>query len=348
MAWTNEKGTRMNTTIPNASDSLRRREDLLVSICLCDAVDTFRPEVVNRIARDLGLRFRYWEILVMVEAFEPELFDSVRNLRQLLLPNGTDSYGARALAAVEAIGDVVVLTTTQEAAHLDLATMVENAQDSKSVTVAKRRQTGLLDPLLGYFGTLSGYRVRSRETQSMAFPRPILNTLLTHPDTELTLRFVPAASSVPVLTLPELSQDFPRDFRDFKRRLKLLHKLIVAVAPRLLWWVTLLSGGVFLVSLTYMVYAVLAWLTLDEVEPGWLTTSLVLSMTSAFLSTAIFALAIGLQKVIDLLLPDTGPSVLEEKSNVDLFSEVLKELNVEQSQDTPNGLTSAVTEQTNR
>ncbi|MDZ4053271.1 MAG: hypothetical protein U1E24_08435, partial [Phenylobacterium sp.] len=82
-------------------------------------------------------------------------------------------------------------------------------------------------------------------------------------------------------------------------------------------------------ALAYIAYAILVWLAVDDVQSGWLTTSVVLGSTTAFLGMAIFGLSIGLQNIIEMLSNTTNDVVLEERSAVDLFGRVIEELNVE-------------------
>ena len=75
------------------------------------------------------------------------------------------------------------------------------------------------------------------------------------------------------------------------------------------------------------------WFVKEDVQPGWLTTSLVLGLTAFFLGCAIFGLSIGLQKLIDLLSADVADDVVDEITSVDLFRAVFDELNIEQDRE---------------
>jgi hypothetical protein len=70
------------------------------------------------------------------------------------------------------------------------------------------------------------------------------------------------------------------------------------------------------------------WLTLPT-QPGWFTTSIVLSLTAFFLGCAILGLSMGLQKVIELLSGEANEDIVDEQASGDLFGQVMQELNVE-------------------
>jgi hypothetical protein len=103
--------------------------------------------------------------------------------------------------------------------------------------------------------------------------------------------------------------------------------------------VSLLSLAVVFAGVAFAIYAVVVWATLKTIQPGWFTTSLVLSLTAAFLGVAIFGLSIGLQKVIEALISDAGDDIVDERSTVDMFDQAMKELNVEIG--TPAGVSTA-------
>ena len=95
----------------------------------------------------------------------------------------------------------------------------------------------------------------------------------------------------------------------------------------------LISILAFVASLAFAGYAVGAYFVLDEIQPGWLTTSLAISGATGFLGAAMFGLSTGLLHVIELLTPDTLDDVVDEESGVDLFGQVADDLNVTQSSD---------------
>lgn len=311
------------------------RDDLLVSVCFAEAVsDADTLAQLTNLTVQLTERFRYWEILLIADAdaawnFDP-LLAKTPNIRLLKVRRGTPFYRRRAAAASEAIGDVVVLGSIDELAALDIVAMIETAEGEASIVIGRRNRQSLINPALKALGGSAGFRVDSRDMLTAAYPRTLLNRLLAHPDRLLALRFPPDDHSIPVVWRTSRAVSAPaRSFLEVGRRFNLIQRLLVSSAPRVLTLVALLSLAVIPSALAYAIYAVVVWLVLDTTQPGWLTTSLVLSLTALFLGFAIFGLSMGLQNVIEAVASDLSDDIVDERSSVDLFSQVMQELNVE-------------------
>lgn len=311
------------------------RDDLLVSLCFADSVpDAETLARLKTLTAQLAARFRYWEILLIADADSAADYDRLMaetpNIRLLKVRRGTPFYRRRAAAASEAIGDVVVLAAIEELAALDLVEMIETAEAGGSIVIGRRNRPSLINPALQALGGGAGFRVDSRDMLTAAYPRTLLNRLLAHPDKLLALRFPPDDHSIPVVWRIGGKAAAPaRSLREVGRRFNLIQRLLVSSAPRVLTLVALLSLAVVLSALAFAVYAVVVWLTLPSTQPGWLTTSLVLSLTAFFLGCAIFGLSMGLQNVIEALANDLADDIVDERSSVDLFGQVMQELNVE-------------------
>jgi len=311
------------------------RDDLLVSLCFADSVpDEETLARLKALTTRLTARFRYWEILLIADADAAGDYDRLiaetPNIRLLKVRRGMPFYRRRAAAASEAIGDVVVLAAIEELPALDLVEMIEAAEAGGSIVIGRRNRPSLINPALQALGGGAGFRVDSRDMLTAAYPRTLLNRLLAHPDKLLALRFPPDDHSIPVVWRMGGKAAAPaRSLREVGRRFNLIQRLLVSSAPRVLTLVALLSLAVVVSALAFAVYAVVVWLTLPSTQPGWLTTSLVLSLTAFFLGCAIFGLSVGLQNVIEALTNDLGDDIVDERSSVDLFGQVMQELNVE-------------------
>lgn len=312
------------------------RDDVLVSVGLTAVIPG--PEGfdgLRRLSAQLDARFRYWEILVIADAEEAAnlaaLFNTVPNLRLLKVRVGTSVYRRRFVLASQAIGDVLAMTIGPEAASLDLVAMIETSLDEGSLVVSRRRKGILLDPVIGALGKASGFHVSTRDMQTTVYPRTILDLLAARSDKDLALRFAPRDASLMITETLMLEEKVleRRRLRGTGRRLQLIQKLMVNLAPRVLGYLSVLSALVTLMSLIFVFYVFGVWIFVDTIQPGWITTSLLLSGTAAFLGLAIFCLATGLQMIIDLVSPDMGRDVIGETSTVDLFSDVMTELNVD-------------------
>jgi hypothetical protein len=314
---------------------MTRREDLLVTVCFADAP---RGEAVQAqlraFATELDAAWRYWEILIVSDASETtdldRLLTDIPNLRLLKTRGLSQIYRRRAIGASEAIGDLIVLSAIEELPHLNIQRMLAEADRTNAVVVARRDgRRFLLDGLLKILGRSSGYRVQARDMQTAVFPRTLLNRLLARTDKQLALRFMPRDSAVPVRYHLSNSGATPARAAGLWRRLNILQKLMVYSAPSVLGWVSFLSILMSLGSLGFTIYAIWVWLFLENVQPGWFTTSLALSLTAAFLGVAIFALTAGMLKFIDLLTPEALDDVVDERGKADLFARVANDLNVE-------------------
>ena len=312
------------------------REDILVSVGLTSIIPRSEDfDCLQRLSVRLNARFRYWEILVVADAEETAdlapLFGSVPNLRLIRVRAGTSDYRRRFVLASQAIGDVLAMTVGPEAANLDLVAMIEASLDEGSLVVSRRRKGILLDPLIVALGKASGFHVSARDMQTTVYPRSILDMLAARSDKDLALRFAPRDASV-MITETLMAEEkvlARRGFRGTGRRLSLIKKLMVNLAPRVLGYLSVIAAVVVVMSLLFVFYVFGVWIFFDTVQPGWITTSLLLSGTSLFLGLAIFCIVTGLQMIIDLVSPDMGRDVIDETSTVDLFSDVMTELNVD-------------------
>ncbi|MFT6887512.1 MAG: hypothetical protein ACI87T_001334 [Planctomycetota bacterium] len=316
-----------------------RREDVLVSVCFPNlAPGEAAHTTLRQVAAQLDGRYRYWEILALVDANADgidRLLIDVPNLRLLQVRAETEFYRRRVVAASEAIGDIVAIAALDEVAHLDLMEMIEAAHTGDGIARGRRVRRSLIDPLVRTLGRAGGFEVDTRDMQTAVYPRTLLNRLLAHPNPQLALRFVPRGAGLSVMRLPALGGGHGRTLHETGRRLNLVQQLLVSAAPLVLTWVSLLSALVFVISVFFGIYAVAAWATLSTVAPGWLTLSLAISMTAAFLATALFGLSTGLQKLLEMVTPDRMDEVVGERNGVDLFSQVTQELNIELSSEPP-------------
>lgn len=314
------------------------REDVLVSVCFSDLVisqENLRQ--LSTVADQVANRYRFWEILLVVSAENTPIFAPLLaragNIRVLKVRRHAEFYRRRTVAANEAIGDVVVLASLEELPYVDLTAMIDIASDSGDMVVARhaasKPRNVILEPVVRILGRSAGFRVSAQDMQTIAIPRPVLNQLLVRPDRQLALRFPPYDEGIPVRhVLSNISRSDQRNLRDMARRLTVLQWLLVSSAPRILLLVSMLSLSVTCVGVLFAVYVFGAWLFLDRLAEGWLTLSLMLSMTAAVGGAALLGLSLGLQQVLDLLGRETLDDVVSEDGSTELFSKVAQDLNV--------------------
>ncbi len=318
-----------------------QREDILVSVCF-----PAPPKDAEQLARLTGLvdrldaRFRYWEMIITADETQLDLVGDrvghIANLRVLKVRGQSQLYRARVIAAAEAIGDVVVLSSFEEMEAVDPVSFAEEADQDNVIVTATRAKGGALTAYPLYMlGRASSFQVEPRDLMTSAYPRTILNTLLARHDRQLALRFPPRGRLTPVVRhTVKIGQGGARRLSEISRRISLVQSLMIHASPMVLSALALISILAFVSSIAFAGYAVGAYFVLDEIQPGWLTTSLAISGTTGFLGAAMFGLSTGLLHVIELLTPDTLDDVVDEESGVDLFSKVANDLNVTQSSDT--------------
>lgn len=326
------------------SQSSVQREDVLVSACFGDLPgDASCFEAVESLAQDLQVRFRFREIVIVVEESRRDaylqLVQRVANLRLLTVRDGTAFYRRRVIAAEEAIGDIVLLANAAELAYVDAIGMIELADIDQRVVLAIRAcrivEKIISAPLIG-LGRMAGFKLALRDLQTMAVPRTLLNQLLIHPDPELALRFPPRDVRVP-LSFSKAASEMPvlRENGQVWRRLMLMQKLLIYLAPTLLLVVTLASGTLAFVGFFYALYVLGAWVLVDDLTRGWLTLSAMLSITAFFMGVSIMGMSLGLQQLLTRANRDGFDAVVSEVNRTDLFGQVASDLNVDVEREYP-------------
>lgn len=324
-----------------------RREDVLVSVCFADLPATRCAfDAVATLAQALGVRFRFREIVVVTEESRKDsllaLVQRIENLRLFTVRNGTPLYRRRVIALNEAIGDVVMVSNAAELPHIDPVALLEQSADNQHMVLVTRparlSDRMLAGPILA-LGRLAGFKVSTRNLQSMAAPRNLLNQLLTHPDPDLALRFpprdvqLPLASAIVAPKAPRLRQAGYHG-----QRLVLLQKLLVYIAPSLLMAVTMVSALLAISGFAYGLYTLGAWIVVSDLAPGWITLSAMLSLTAFFLGISIMGLSLGIQKLLALAGRSDFEGVTSEINRVDLFDQVASDLNVDLQSSNDSGV----------
>lgn len=330
---------------PDLTAGARPREDILVSVCFSDLPATSEAfSALRELARRLDLRFRFREIIIVTDEQGHEdylpLVEQIADLRLFTIRPGSSYYDRRVIAAEEAIGDVVLIGNLDEIAHIDLIEMVEQAASGNAILLARRSSRrsvrgGLSTPIHA-LGRAAGFKVNLNDFRTIALARSQLNYILSHSDPELALRFPPRDPWLPLSFFPvESSVPFRRGPHELKRRVQLLQKLLVYLAPALLVLVTLSSAVLTLLGVGYAIYVVGAWIFLADLAEGWLTTSAMLSLSAAFMGVSILGLSLGLQQILGQRRKNSPDRIAHEINQTDLFGKVASDLNVDHERESP-------------
>lgn len=317
-------------------------ENVFVSVCLTTQdYDESLLGDLKALSELLAGTYRYWEILIVVDSRQARdldaLLNAVPNTRLLIVRSGTALYRARIVAVSDAIGDVILLSTPGEIASLDVLTMLKDANARDVIVVGRKTGVSLLSAGLKMLGRGAGFQVDERDLQSAAFPKAELTRVLQHDTPQLALRFPPVDAPVEYISVEKSALKSKRRlFGDFGRRMALIQKLLISTAPKVLSVTQILSLLVVLGTMGYVVFIFIVWLTFENVEPGWFTTSTFLSMTTFLVGMMAFSSSIALEKIIDSLAAGPADDVIGERNRIDLFDKVFSELNVEIDQDEPS------------
>lgn len=324
---------------PAPESFCKLREDTVVSLCFATPKANAKTfATIRKIAETLDTRFRFREIILVVETHEREAFlpivEEVSDVRLFLVRKGTEYYERRVIAAEEAIGDLVLIAHEDEIAALDVLAFLERAESANAVAIASQDARSPIKAFLNApfvaLGRLAGFAVYPSDWQSIAMPRTLLNHILAHDEPRLALRYPPRDPRLPLAGFSADANVGSRSaFKDFGRRIQLLQTLLVFLTPMILSVVAISSTILTLVGLAYAAWIVGAVIMVDNLAPGWLTTNTMLAVSAVFMGVSTLGLSLGLQHILRQNPRDKGERVAEEVNRIDLFGKVSADLNVE-------------------
>lgn len=324
--------------MPDSQAAAKPREDVVISVCFSDLPETNSAfQAVRDLAERLDALYRFREIILIVDDTQRErylgLVEQVSELRLFTVHPAIGHYERRVIAAEEAIGDIVLIAAATEIACLDLPALLKQAEDAGSIVLAtragRRARTGLALLTLA-LGRLAGFRIDPGDLQTIALPRTLLNRILAHEEPELALRFPLRDPGLPLTRFPAGGKTPARRAPgQFRRRMRLLQRLLVYLAPTLLLCVSVSSAILTLLGIGYAFYMLGAWLVVAELAPGWLTTSAMLSLSATFMGLSTLGLSLGLQQLLNQRRKAQVERIAHEVNRIDLFGKMASDLNVE-------------------
>ena len=231
-----------------------------------------------------------------------------------------------------------LLGSAFEIDHIDALAFLDHAERENVVTLSTRLKhsgltTALTAPIIA-IGRIAGFKVNLNDLQTLALPRTLLNTLLAHEEPRLALRFPPRDPRSPFECLRVDGSKISRSrISGLPRRLHMLQTLLVYLAPTILSIVALTSTILALLGVAFAFYIVGAWFLVDDLAPGWLTTSAMLTISAVFMGVSMLGLSLGLQHLLKQNGTGGGRRASEEVNRIDLFGKVASDLNVELDND---------------
>jgi hypothetical protein len=315
---------------------MAKSPDYLVSFCLAQESDlTPELDAISALAAFCDHRFRYWEIVYVAGEFHRsaiqaaiDKFAAIKGLRIVLVRDALSYYRRRTIAAAEAIGDVVVLTSFSEMAKADLLAFAEEAMADNRIVIGHRAGKGGLQPVSHWLiGLISRYRVDGCDLKTIAVPRNHLFAILDRPTASIDLRFEPKRGLVPYVR-KEVALTSSGGEAGLKQRLELLAEIISTSASRFLAIFAFAAGIVFAIAVCYGLYAVAVILLRDNVQPGWFSTAIAQSGSAAFLSLGLAIIALGIANILDRMDRRARHEIIDEIGNVSFYDRI-HDLNVE-------------------
>jgi hypothetical protein len=315
---------------------MAKSPDYLVSFCLAQEGDLAAElDGISALAASCGQRLQYWEIVYVAgeshrSAIQAAIdkFAAIKSLRIVLVRDVVSYYRRRTIAASEAIGDVVVLTSFSEMAKADLLAFAEEAMARNRIVIGRRAGKGGLQSLsYRLVGLISRYRVDGRDLKTIALPRIHLVAILDRPTAPIDLRFEPKRGVVPYMR-KELPLTSAGGEAGLKQQLELLAEIISTSAARFLAVFALASGIVSAIAASYGLYAIAVILLRDNVQPGWFSTAIAQSGSAAFLSLGLGIIALGIASILDRMDGRTRHEIIDEIGNISFYDRI-DDLNVE-------------------
>nr|MBI1228758.1 hypothetical protein [Cytophagales bacterium] len=314
------------------------REDILISVCFSDIPPTNEAfQKLRALANKLDSKYRFREIIIVADdrfcdSYMP-LVEEISDLRLLTVPEGVRLYDRRLVAAEEAIGDVILIAGFDEIQYVEVIDMLEEAANKKVICLVEQSKKSFIRNTLfapvNMLGNLAGFTVNLNNFQTISLPRTMLNQILSHSDPQIALRFPPKSPMLPITRFKaEKNMSFSKDLSQVIRRMQILQRILAHLSPFLLTLVAICSSLLALIGFAYALYIVIVLITVEDIAPGWLTTSTMLTVTSIFMGISTLGLSLALQHLLNLSKRKTYERVVHEVNQIDLFGKVASDLNV--------------------
>ena len=307
-------------------------DDVLISVTIPDYyISDQNVRLVIDLADQLDKEYKFWEVLIVAESSGNEEYSNilcnVGNVRIVQVKQYTDFYLKRSIGAMEAIGDIVVLTSISEIGYVNIIELINRVNETASLVMIESSKRYLFDPILKLIGRIAGFRVSLKYWLTSAYPRSIIGQLVRQSQSHIGLRFPPTHLEKPESIIS--SSKYKRTHRSLFRRINLVQDLLFSAAPRLLSYIGSLCIIVLLCSIFYSLYAVVFWALFETVQEGWLTTSLVQTLGLGFISIALFALSAGLKQLISSDSINLYDHIVGETSSMEIYQKIKDDINVE-------------------
>ncbi|MDX7952948.1 hypothetical protein P7D22_17435 [Lichenihabitans sp. Uapishka_5] len=331
-----KEGELLDDTLHRGTGSLD--SSLLVSLIVVVSAHAGLDEThLGKLASFLRDRYAFFEILLIgpedSDVIGPQLLVRLGHVapqtRFMQVESGADFDRMAVHGYSECIGDLIVLTSSDELPYLDLAPILEKLRANVSL-VRLRRRSNSLSERFGAFVVrfITGLQVDTRYFRSLGMTRQLLSELMTYPDAIPVFRFMAHRLFGPQTVLKVTMPPTRGGFRRLMGRIDTFARLLAVSAPRLLRIVSAVCLAVSLGSFLVFVYVVTTWMFKKQIAEGWTTTTSLLALSMFVQLNVSAVLSLGLSRALDRQERTRPPRLVSEATASDLFREVTI-LNVE-------------------
>jgi hypothetical protein len=313
-------------------------ESNLISTCIvCDSNDVkYSIYELKKLSKNLESSFLYYELIVLVDKSASNEFiqnlNSINNLRILISKTSFNQYEKRKIIALEAIGDFILLTSINELDSINPIKIINNSIKNDSLALQSNGGSSIIEKILFLplktLGRILNLHINDNYTKTMVFTRSILNEILNSDYNVLLLRF-PPKKFYSSKDIAKTSKKIERNYDNLSDKLSIIYMGLLKLSPKILKFSTIFSLITLLISFFYLAYILFVWVKIENVQSGWITTSLSVSGISIFLSYSFFIITIAIQHLLSKYNKKINEDLYYEISSFNIYEKAKNNLNIE-------------------
>ena len=286
-------------------------------------------EIENRV-KSIRDGFEFVELLFIDHVKKrPDILNLLKDVpdcRFIWVDNSTQYYAMRSISANEAIGDRVLIANSSGFANSEAIDILRADQEEDFVFF--RRKRGLQSLIFRALSSLSSYDIDPSYTTEMIVRKRALHKLNHLHEKGLAFRF-PNSNNAEFNKIIK-SEKNRRGKNTIRRRAALLIDVIFSSITSIFIGLCGLSVISAVLGAAYMIYAIIVYASDVDVQPGWFSTSVMLSMFTVVFSLFVFSASVFFIYFSNLLKQSGAPDyeILLTDDELRLFSKLKNETNV--------------------
>lgn len=327
-----------------SSPPLPKDTSVLVSLIVVAAGSLHGSETsIHKASAFLAERYAFFEILLVTtdsdahsELMFAHIAQSVPQGRLLQIEGKPDFDELAVQGYMQSIGDVVILTSSDEIPFVDIDAIVSRLRAGTQLVRLKRTNGGGFEALAsGVVRILTGLEVDTRYYRTLALTRQILSQLLAEPDQMHFFRFRASASIVKQETLRVTLPRLRRGLGPALARVEIVLHLVSASSVRLLRVAAAACAAFSLVALLASLYPIVLLVAGWQLAEGWTSTIMLLSSWACVQLAATAVISLGVSRVLEKQENRLPRRVANERLAGELFAQA-NILNVERNESNPS------------